>query len=133
LAVARASATSRTAPRGELVEPLRSRVDTITGAAVGVDRTPIGAFSPFTPDYPYPASCFWYPEVSLIARVDVQVGDFLDVGQQRGRPRQVHQEPGGDRVELAHAGERERPQERPRRRHPPTRFGQMSATAPTGS
>ena len=47
--VARASATSRAAPRAELVEPLRSWVAAITGADSGVDTVAITAFNPFTP------------------------------------------------------------------------------------
>jgi len=58
-AVTNASARSRDAPRGEFVEPLRNRVATITGAAVGVETIPSSAFNPFTPEYPYPAPCFW--------------------------------------------------------------------------
>jgi hypothetical protein len=46
--VARASATSRAAPRAELVEPFRNRVAAITGADVGVDTVAGSAFSPFT-------------------------------------------------------------------------------------
>jgi len=46
--VARASATSRAAPRVELVGPLRSRVAAITGAETGVEMIPINAFNPFT-------------------------------------------------------------------------------------
>jgi len=46
LVVARASATSRAAPRAE---PFRSRVAAITGADSGVDTVAITAFNPFTP------------------------------------------------------------------------------------
>jgi hypothetical protein len=48
-AVASASATNRAAPFAELVDPLRSRVAQITGAADGVETVAISAFSPFTP------------------------------------------------------------------------------------
>jgi hypothetical protein len=47
--VTSASATSRAAPFAEAVEPLRSRVAQITGAAAGVDTVASSAFSPFTP------------------------------------------------------------------------------------
>lgn len=49
-AVTIASATSRAAPRAEFVAPRRSRVPTITGAAVGELTVAISAFSPFTPE-----------------------------------------------------------------------------------
>jgi len=57
----------------------------------------------------------------LTANVDVEVGDLVDVGEQRGDPHEVHHQPRGDRVELAHVPERERPQERPQRRRRPPR------------
>jgi hypothetical protein len=44
--VASVAATNDAAPRGELVEPFRSLVAAITGAAVGVDSVPINAFNP---------------------------------------------------------------------------------------
>ena len=49
LAVLSASATSRAAPRALLVDPLRNREATITGAESGLDTVAISAFSPFTP------------------------------------------------------------------------------------
>jgi len=48
-----------------------------------------------------------------MASVDVEVGDLVGADQQRHAAGEVHQEPGRDRVELAHVAEGERPQERP--------------------
>jgi hypothetical protein len=50
LAVTSASATSRAAPRAEFVDPRRSLVAAITGAASGVLIVAISAFNPFTPE-----------------------------------------------------------------------------------
>src|SRR3954452_18102794 len=46
-AMVRVSATSRAAPRVELVGPLRRRVAAMTGAEIGVDTIPTSAFNPF--------------------------------------------------------------------------------------
>lgn len=49
LAVIRASATNRAAPRAEFAPPLRNRAAAITGAEQGVETTASSAFRPFTP------------------------------------------------------------------------------------
>ena len=60
-AVTSASVTRRAAPLAEFVAPRRSRVVAITGAETGVEQVASNAFRPLTPEYPYPAPCFWYP------------------------------------------------------------------------
>jgi len=49
LAVRKASATNRGAPRAEFVDPFRSRAAATTGADDGVETTASSAFRPFTP------------------------------------------------------------------------------------
>jgi hypothetical protein len=48
--VARTSPENLPAPRGEPVDPFRSRDPMIIGAALGVETMPIKAFSPRTPE-----------------------------------------------------------------------------------
>ncbi len=79
------SPTCRFAPRGDAVEPLRSRWATITGPDV------LG---------------------SAVVTVDLHHGV---VHVHPRMPAQREQEPRGDGVELADVPERERPQERPQR------------------
>jgi len=50
--VTNASATRRAAPRAEFVDPFRSRVAAITGAAAGVLIVASSALMPFTFEYP---------------------------------------------------------------------------------
>jgi len=47
-AVASESVISRAAPRAELVDPVRSRVAAITGAAIGVEMIASSALRPST-------------------------------------------------------------------------------------
>lgn len=104
---------------------MRSRVAAISGDAVGVLSVANSALSPFTSLYADPTP----PGVAVHLPqgvVHVQIDDLVAAGQQRTRPGQPRQLPGGDRVELPDMAESERAQERPERRGRPQTLNSRS-------
>jgi hypothetical protein len=81
-------------------------VAAITGADNGVDLIASNAFKPLTPEYPYPAPCFWLPVRLAHGVVDVDVSNLVGPFQLRGAAGQIHEELRGHRVQLANVPER---------------------------
>src|SRR5664280_413766 len=115
VAAASASATSRGAPRAEFVEPFRSRVATITGAASGLLTVAGSAFQALHPGVAVAGALLGVAVRGFHGVVDIDIGDLVRPGQQRAAPGQLGQQLAGDRVELTDVAEGERAQERPER------------------
>src|SRR5664280_1373987 len=85
-AAASASATSRGAPRAEFVEPFRSRVATITGAASGLLTVASSAFQALHPGVAVAGALLGVAVRGLNGVVDIDIGDPVRPGQQRAAP-----------------------------------------------
>src|SRR5660398_224464 len=85
-AAASASATSRGAPRAEFVEPFRSRVATITGAAKGLLTVASSAFQALHPGVAVAGALLGVAVRGFHGVVDIDIGDPVRPGQQRAAP-----------------------------------------------
>src|SRR5450759_106862 len=119
VAAASASATSRGAPRAEFVEPFRSRVATITGAASGLLTVASSAFKALHPGVAVAGALLGVAVRGFHGVVDIDIGDPVRPRQQRAAPGQLGQQLAGARVELTDVAEGERAQERSERARRP--------------
>jgi hypothetical protein len=114
--MASASASSLAAPRAEFVEPWRSRVAAITGAASRGRHNREQRVDALDPGVAAPSALLGVAVGLAHGVVDIDEHQLIGAGEQRGHRRESGQQTGGHGIELADVAESEPAQERAQRR-----------------